>query len=472
MTEAESIHFDPRVADANYKQFPSFADWAATPVDEARWSRATESLERYKDAPEQVLEQARQVAMRAAAVETGAIEGLYELDRGFTITVAVQAAGWEAVFGQQKQEMRSLIKSQLSAYDYILDLATEATPLTEAWIRELHHKLCEGQDYYLALTEAGLQKQKLPLGEYKKLPNHVRTAAGKIHSHAPVDLTPEEMHRLKTELTSTPFLESHPVLQAAYAHYALTVVHPFADGNGRVARALASIYSYRAASVPVLIFSDKRTEYLDALEAADNGDPKPFSHFMLFRILDAMQLVEESLRGAEAPSLSDVTSSIAELYITRGGFAHADVDEAAYKLAELFNNELNKQIEPMSLPEKVTIGATIHKPNYQVKDAGFRPPVQSAGRLIRIVCTSPPPANAQRQRDFRLLVPSDAGVDDVVRLQDVTGDAPFDARVDELAPNVSTALLVRLEIATGRILREELSQLRVEAEKDLRSSGL
>src|SRR5439155_9702338 len=37
----------------------------------------------------------------------------------------------------------------------------------------------------------------------------------------------------------------HPAIQAAWAHVALAAIHPFADGNGRAARVLASLAMYR-----------------------------------------------------------------------------------------------------------------------------------------------------------------------------------------------------------------------------------
>jgi len=87
------------------------------------------------------------------------------------------------------------------------------------------------------MTTVGPQEQALPKGQYKIMPNHVRTRKGADHSYAPVDVTPAEMARLVAELRSDAFLTAHPVLQAAYAHYGLVAIHPFADGNGRVARA-------------------------------------------------------------------------------------------------------------------------------------------------------------------------------------------------------------------------------------------
>ena len=65
------------------------------------------------------------------------------------------------------------------------------------------------------------------------------------------------------------FEQAHPVLRTAYAHYALVVVHPFADLNGRAARALASTFLLQAQQIPLVIFADQRNEYLDALTAAD-----------------------------------------------------------------------------------------------------------------------------------------------------------------------------------------------------------
>jgi len=87
------------------------------------------------------------------------------------------------------------------------------------------------------MTTVGPQEQALPKRQYKIMPNHVRTRKGADHSYAPVDVTPAEMARLVAELRSDAFLTAHPVLQAAYAHYGLVAIHPFADGNGRVARA-------------------------------------------------------------------------------------------------------------------------------------------------------------------------------------------------------------------------------------------
>src|ERR1035441_36588 len=141
MTDSDpNIH----VLDAAYKPFPTFKEWASrTNVDTVRWQRYNSVLESNADLDATVLARARQVAKRAAALDTGAIEGLYEVDRGFTFTVAFETSAWEAALAQKGENVRSLFESQLHAYDYVLDLATKAEPISEAAIRALHEVVCD-----------------------------------------------------------------------------------------------------------------------------------------------------------------------------------------------------------------------------------------------------------------------------------------------------------------------------------------
>jgi len=98
-------------------------------------------------------------------------------------------------------------------------------------------------------------------------------------AHKPVDafLVPmriEEMCEYVTENWSKP-----PIHLTAYALWRLNWIHPFTDGNGRTARAVAYLVlcvrlGYRlpgTTTIPELIAADK-DPYYAALEAADAGD--------------------------------------------------------------------------------------------------------------------------------------------------------------------------------------------------------
>lgn len=289
-------------ADSLYRGFPDFATWGPLqPEDVDLWNRFAESLEERREAatPE-ALKASIDVAIRAAALDTGAIEGLYTVDRGFTMTVAVQGLAWEQMIEERGADVRQLFEAQLAAYELVLDAATHKLPITEAWIRALHETLCAPQKTYRVLTSGGWQEHELPKGLYKAQPNHVRLKDGTFHAYAPVDQVSTEMHRLIEQLRSPEFEAAHPVLQASWVHYAFVAIHPFADGNGRVARALASVYFYRACSIPFLVFANQKPAYLDALHTADLGVLRPLLVFFRDRGIDTLQLVSENLRTGEA----------------------------------------------------------------------------------------------------------------------------------------------------------------------------
>ncbi|HEY4904685.1 MAG TPA: Fic family protein [Candidatus Sulfotelmatobacter sp.] len=463
MTEAEvNIH----ILDAAYKPFPAFAEWAArTSVDNVRWERYNSSLKGSEGLTPEILSRARQIAQRAAALDTGAIEGLYEVDRGFTYTVAFQTSAWEAALAAKGENVRSLFEAQLHAYDYVLDLATSAQPISEAAIRALHEEVCRAQPTYRVITAIGPQEHPLPKGQYKTLPNHVRTRKGTDHSYAPVDVTPAEMARLVGELRSDTFMGSHPVLQAAYAHYGLVVVHPFADGNGRVARALASAFTYRAIRMPIVILSEQKNIYLDVLESADSGNYQAFVDFMLARSLDTIELVSESVRAALVPSSDRSLSEIKNLYLTKGGYTHDQVDEAGKALLGALKTEIQTAMSKNAAP-KVSFSQNLHNAGYVVSDPAYRSPLTS-GLQLTVSLSSAAPAQANVMKIYHLWLPKDAAGEDDILIKNASSVERFAARLDEILPSLSGVLQMRIKIFAERVVGEMLNELTVAAKTAL-----
>ena len=69
-----------------------------------------------------------------------------------------------------------------------------------------------------------------------------------------------------------------PVLKAGVAHFWFVTIHPFDDGNGRIARAIADLALARAEGTPQRFYSmsaqirAERNAYYDMLEHAQKGD--------------------------------------------------------------------------------------------------------------------------------------------------------------------------------------------------------
>lgn len=338
---------------AVYEPFPSFEEWNLGDLDATAFDRYAKLLMDSKAAATtENLDRAMTAAMRYAAIDTGAIEGLYTVDRGFTKTIATQAVAWESVIAARGAHVRAAFDDALSGYEYVLDAATKTVEVSELWIRELHQIICASQKTYTVYTDLGPQERPLPKGSYKTIPNSPTMADGRTHAYAPVADTAPEMGRLISELRSDVFVNAHPVAQAAYAHYAYVCVHPFADGNGRVARAIASVYLYRLPGVPLIVFADQRSEYLDALESADHGDPFAFVEFVMSRTIDAIGIIRSSLQRT-APPMASTLAGLQKLFDS--GALDEELRAAGARLAELAASEASKQLKALVLPADLKI---------------------------------------------------------------------------------------------------------------------
>lgn len=73
----------------------------------------------------------------------------------------------------------------------------------------------------------------------------------------------------------------HPIEFASLAHFQLTWIHPFQDGNGRTARMLMNLILTSNGYPPALIKVEDRTQYYYVLRLAhETGDTRPFVYFI------------------------------------------------------------------------------------------------------------------------------------------------------------------------------------------------
>ncbi|MBI4388318.1 MAG: Fic family protein [Candidatus Omnitrophica bacterium] len=117
--------------------------------------------------------------------------------------------------------------------EFIQQICKTRRPLTEKLIKEIH-----------SIIQKGILKGKLR-GEYREAQNAIYDS----RTRKPVYFPPEakDVPRLMKSFVNwfNHDHETHPILKAGVAHYQFVTVHPFMDGNGRTARALATLALYR-----------------------------------------------------------------------------------------------------------------------------------------------------------------------------------------------------------------------------------
>ena len=211
---------------------------------------------------------------REWAIETGLLERLYVFDRGVTqllIERGIDAALIPHGDGQQPETVAAMIEDHEAAVESIFRFVKGERPLSTGYVKEMHALMTRNQAWAEAADAQGrISRVELIRGAYKQWPNNPRRPDGSIHEYCPPEHVAAEMDRL-VELH-----ESHgsvaPEVEAAWLHHRFTQIHPFQDGNGRIARALATLVFVKARWFPLVVRNEGRARYLDALELADGGD--------------------------------------------------------------------------------------------------------------------------------------------------------------------------------------------------------
>ena len=142
------------------------------------------------------------------------------------------------------------------------------TPLTQNFIRTLHKTLL--REVYHNLPGGAQTSYVIHAGQYKGRPNSVITRYGDRFEYA----SPEETPGLMADLVdwynkAEQERKLSPVELAALFHYRYIRIHPFEDGNGRIARLMVNFILARHNYPMVVVRSRKKSEYLEALHQAD-----------------------------------------------------------------------------------------------------------------------------------------------------------------------------------------------------------
>jgi Fic family protein len=163
------------------------------------------------------------------------------------------------------------LRDHLEAVDHYQALlwmrqtAATTAPLGEDVVRELHRRIVARSQSEIA-------------GQYSELPR--RIAGSPVIFPNPAKI-PQLMQEFGDWLTAAP-----PDPESAFAaHFRLTAIHPFGDGNGRTARLLMNLLLIRGGYPPIAVRPADRNAYLDALERGSLAeDLEPFQLLMHDRL--------------------------------------------------------------------------------------------------------------------------------------------------------------------------------------------
>jgi Fic family protein len=174
-------------------------------------------------------------------------------------------------------------------------LAGGAAIYTESWLKKIHELTCQ------KILEAG------KCGVYRETKVVIKNSqTGEVSFRPPLPLeVPVQIEEFFNWLNSPGGKEVHPVLRAAITHYELVRIHPFTDGNGRVARAYALLVLLREGYDVKRFFSleehfdSNAAEYYGALQAVsqNGGDLTVWLEFFTQALALELNKIKERVRN-------------------------------------------------------------------------------------------------------------------------------------------------------------------------------
>jgi hypothetical protein len=103
----------------------------------------------------------------------------------------------------------------------------------------------------------------------------------------------------------------HPVVTAAVVHHEFVAIHPFDDGNGRMARILVNLILMQYSFPPVVIQLGEHEKYFFALAKADAGETEEFVCFIAEKLIASLQLYLRGARGESIDEMDDIDKKVA-----------------------------------------------------------------------------------------------------------------------------------------------------------------
>ncbi len=181
--------------------------------------------------------------------KTASLEEVVSIIKGYNVKV--------------DETLKRSVYNYYKAYNMVLEYLekNENKDLTEDFLKDLHAQIMNG-----LLDDGGL---------YRNVNIKINGS-----NHVPCDHI-KLYDRMAKYFNDVNGRETDSMAEIAYAHLQLAKLHPFLDGNGRLARLVLNFFLIKNGYLPISIKTKRRLEYFDLLETFKvEKNPVPFENFL------------------------------------------------------------------------------------------------------------------------------------------------------------------------------------------------
>lgn len=151
-------------------------------------------------------------------------------------------------------------KNDAEAFDLMIELVHAKKPISQDIIQQIHE-----------IVTKGILKDS---GKYRT--QNVRITGSKTTPPSYLKI----VRLMEGYIQNIKQLKIHSIKKAAFLHHEFVRIHPFLDGNGRVARLITNLYLMRQGYPAIVLKKEDRRKYYQVLQRADGGDLSQFANFI------------------------------------------------------------------------------------------------------------------------------------------------------------------------------------------------
>lgn len=177
-------------------------------------------------------------------------------------------------------------KNLSAALDFLEELAKNSErAITESDVRQIHLLVLKG----INDNDAGRYRStNVEIGGSQFKPPPPESVA--------VEMKQFGQWLQKASVPNVLFVQREAIFAASAAHTWFVTIHPFIDGNGRVARLLMNLILMRFGFPIAVVTREDRLRYYDALESSQGSDLTPFVALIAECIAESLEEYEEAAR--------------------------------------------------------------------------------------------------------------------------------------------------------------------------------
>lgn len=231
------------------------------------------------------------------------------------------------------------------AYEKAIELAKQHKPITIDMLISLSALVMRntGKEYKTALGEFSSARGEL------RLLNVTAGIGGRSYmnySKVPAKLA-EFCEKVNSERAKVSTMSVDELYQMSFdAHYNLVTIHPWADGNGRMARLVMNMLQFEFGLIPTKILKEDKEEYIKALVATREDD-----NLDIFRAF-MTSMMEQNLQNEITTYLDSIGAEESREKTSKGG---EKPTKSRDKIIALLSED--GELSAAALAEKIGISA-------------------------------------------------------------------------------------------------------------------